>query len=622
MRLKSVYISEYKNLKDFTINFEQDNFIDIFVGRNGSGKSNFFEAVILIFKHLYEYNSGNKKKIFNYSIAYELKGHNYSFEWTENNNRLNRSHRSKNLNEVLPDNIVIYYSGHNNVVSNVVSNYLSRFKRRLNKAEADLHFTDTVLRQFIGISPDYKKLIIALLLLLPESNLTRTKVCSMLNITTQVDAIDIKLKKPFKHISTSEFEEFNPKTYFWGIGGIVREFVEKLTNCVRGEFRHEDLYDKNSKKYRLEIDYKLYNKYFYGVELESQFKLFDALKTFGILNKIDIKVSFENGDNASTLNFSDGQFQTVYILALLEIFKNSNCLILLDEPDSFLHPEWQYDFIKQTLVINHKISTTNHVLLSSHSAVTLIPHQNSRVHFFELKQSRIICNLIPKRVAVSKLSTKIITYSEQHSLLSILNTIQNSDKPILFTEGSTDPIILSEAWYKLYGKEIPFIPFYAFSCGYLKQLLTDERIHIEMKGKPIFGLFDFDEAFNQWNDLNGTIEVDNYFDGRIKKWNSGNAYAILMPIPPNEVIQKQIIKTNPPLETYKNESKCEIEHLFYGIEGLEKFYKEASAKGGGKIIEFISDGQKTSFAKDVIPTIEPSHFEVFRPMFEFIVAKC
>ena len=52
MRLKKVWIQEYKNLKDFTVEFNGCNFVDIFVGKNGSGKSNFFEALLEIFHNL------------------------------------------------------------------------------------------------------------------------------------------------------------------------------------------------------------------------------------------------------------------------------------------------------------------------------------------------------------------------------------------------------------------------------------------------------------------------------------------------------------------------------------------------------------------------------------------
>ena len=35
MRLRSVFISRYKNLRDFPLNFDGEEFIDIFVGKIG-----------------------------------------------------------------------------------------------------------------------------------------------------------------------------------------------------------------------------------------------------------------------------------------------------------------------------------------------------------------------------------------------------------------------------------------------------------------------------------------------------------------------------------------------------------------------------------------------------------
>ena len=67
MRLKSVYISQYKNLKAFTLSFDGNRFIDVFVGKNGTGKSNLFEALIEIFRHLYEYGKAKAELELDYS---------------------------------------------------------------------------------------------------------------------------------------------------------------------------------------------------------------------------------------------------------------------------------------------------------------------------------------------------------------------------------------------------------------------------------------------------------------------------------------------------------------------------------------------------------------------------
>ncbi len=49
MRLKHLHIiGEYKNLKDFQLDFDGTSFIDVFMGKNGTGKSNLFEAIIEI----------------------------------------------------------------------------------------------------------------------------------------------------------------------------------------------------------------------------------------------------------------------------------------------------------------------------------------------------------------------------------------------------------------------------------------------------------------------------------------------------------------------------------------------------------------------------------------------
>ena len=49
MRLKHLYIKDYKNLKDFSLDFENGNGLSILIGNNGSGKSNVLEAYISLY---------------------------------------------------------------------------------------------------------------------------------------------------------------------------------------------------------------------------------------------------------------------------------------------------------------------------------------------------------------------------------------------------------------------------------------------------------------------------------------------------------------------------------------------------------------------------------------------
>ena len=74
MRLKSLYIQEYKNIKEQTFDFSNNTGYIAFIGLNGSGKSNLIEAISLIFNGFL-----NKKRIpFEYEIRYEHDGKNYT----------------------------------------------------------------------------------------------------------------------------------------------------------------------------------------------------------------------------------------------------------------------------------------------------------------------------------------------------------------------------------------------------------------------------------------------------------------------------------------------------------------------------------------------------------------
>ena len=411
---------------------------------------------------------------------------------------------------------------------------------------------------------------------------------------------------------------------YWRPEGITKTFLDRLHGCINtasGSPVRSEGYFGSEDRYILYFDIAKIQKEFNNPEPIELFRQFDNLKTLGMLAEISIPLQLTGGGDATIAHFSDGQFQSVYIYSIVELFKDRNCITLLDEPDAFLHPEWQFDFLKQVFDITDTTAKNNHVLMSSHSAVTLIPHDKKKIKFFDIKGNQANCYDLLKAVAIKKLSADLIKYSEQEQLLSIINAIQIENKPVLFTEGSTDPVIVKEAWYKLYDVEMPFIPFYAFSCTYIKQLLTDNRIHAEMGGLPVFALFDFDKAYDQWNGLNGTVSDNDPFKGMIKKWAEGESYAIMLPVPVNADIQKQVIRNPATSETFGGDSCCEIEHLFYGLDATKDYYQQEPCVGGSKI-SFKSDGEKTAFAKEVVPLLDAACFEVFRPMFEFIKSKC
>ena len=75
MRIDKVYIENFKNLKNFNIDFDKDKMKTVLLGQNATGKSNFMEVLVLIFKYLDLSNETKRQSpAFNYSINYKIQG--------------------------------------------------------------------------------------------------------------------------------------------------------------------------------------------------------------------------------------------------------------------------------------------------------------------------------------------------------------------------------------------------------------------------------------------------------------------------------------------------------------------------------------------------------------------
>lgn len=622
MRLKSVFISDYKNLKDFHLAFEGDGFIDIFVGKNGSGKSNFLEALIAIFEHMYAYRPDEAGPGFAYALIYAIDEQEYKIEWqpfefadkdgSAGRLLINGGARRSLSRIAKPDNIIIYYSGQNAHITAIVDRYETQFRRGIRNADL------TEIPRFIGIGQVYKKLLILLLLLMPEETQSRRFLCEKLGILGNLGSFKLHLTRPF-FATERGYDHLDPGDLFWRVKGISRTFLDELISCIRGGATPGALHDRDADQYILEINVEQFRRVFASRPHDEIFRLFNNLRILGMLGEIEMTLTLSGIEVSDLGRFSDGQFQSVYIFAISELFKDRNCITLLDEPDAFLHPEWQFDFLTQTHAISEKATKTNHILMTSHSAATLISDLDKSVKYFDLKAGRVNCYPLSKPVVVGKLSSKLIKYTEQEQLLSIIHTIQFKKKPVFFTEGSVDPLILREAWNRLYQTEMPFIPFYAFSCTYLSQLLRDDRIFKEMDRMPVFGLFDLDEAYDQWNGMKGEEIQPDLMAGKIKKIENRTAYAILLPVPANAKIRSQVMA--PDGTFFGGKSLCEIEHLFYGDPKTDAFFESKPAMGGGTTIVVKNDKQKHQFASEVVPTLDDHYFEVFRPMFDFVQSK-
>ena len=633
MRLRSVYIRQYKNLRDFKLNFDGNSFIDVFVGKNATGKSNLFEALIEIFRHIVEFEREKAEIAFSYRLNYEIDGQETEIDWDRDSStlRINGRKRKTIGKTPLPDNLLIYYSGHNDTVSGLVERYETAFRDRIKRAD----FGKT--RFFIGIGPAYKDLLLSVLLMQPTTSKARQFICQKLGIeqlglkkpgTTErtEPVVKIILERPeYAKGSKAHYDiENNDETdRYWKPEGITKKFLDRLSKCITktpGDLTLSQGYFASDDRYILYFDIAKVQQEFEDPNPQELFRQLDNLKTLGMLAEISIPLQLTDNEDADAAHFSDGQFQSVYIYSIIELFKDRNCITLLDEPDAFLHPEWQFDFLKQVFEITDTAAKNNHVLMSSHSASTITTVIESEINLFDFDGTHVVVTKVKKADVIKSLSAGLITFSESEAGLNIHHVLKNTTGAVLFTEGITDEMILETAWSKLYPTETcTFEIQNAFSCGFMRNLVKDKALYQNHPGRTFFSLFDFDEAYNDWKQLGKDVQTDPR-NCLIKKYKNHESYALLLPVPTTGKIQQQVI--NPHTGgTYCNRSLLTIELLFHSVPGLEDFFVVDTERTDG-FIKFVNNSQKVPFAKDIVPTLDAVHFEIFRPMFEFIKSKC
>ncbi|MFA0267376.1 hypothetical protein AB4490_11270 [Vibrio cyclitrophicus] len=143
--------------------------------------------------------------------------------------------------------------------------------------------------------------------------------------------------------------------------------------------------------------------------------------------------------------------------------------------------------------------------------------------------------------------------------------------------------------------------------------------------RKFFALFDFDEAYDDWNGVSAKgkgqdIELDAFkgLTRQLKVRNKAvNQYVMLLPVPNVDVIKRQALKADDTPWGKGSDSHVAVELLFYKDALLGTYFEKELASCGGERVVF--SGDKVQFAKDYVPSLPVEEFEIFRPMFDLIV---
>jgi hypothetical protein len=81
----------------------------------------------------------------------------------------------------------------------------------------------------------------------------------------------------------------------------------------------------------------------------------------------------------------------------------------------------------------------------------------------------------------------------------------------------------------------------AFSCTTLGRLMRSDEFNQDNQGRTIFALYDWDEAYNEWNMNHSQVVQDNVSRCLAKKRNGVDGYNLMLPVSEEHSCYGQVV---------------------------------------------------------------------------------
>ncbi|MBZ5761782.1 AAA family ATPase [Rhizobium sp. VS19-DR104.2] len=319
-----------------------------------------------------------------------------------------------------------------------------------------------------------------------------------------------------------------------------------------------------------------------------------------------LRMSFEEYGRVSSIDhLSTGEkqilFRAGFVLRNLEAVLKG--IFLIDEPELSLHPDWQARILPfYTKILSDPSGAHPQIIVSTHSPFIVHGAANAKIVILEKDQTSGF---------VRQMSEPVYPGLKAPFSVRAFNIdafLESSKKPLLvMTEGETDAVILETAWRKLFPtKPIMFELRPALGVRNLNITLNDAELGIKLGSRGIVGIYDFDDAYNQWKgtfkkaeEVSGVEE-----DGLVRKHPECKAWAMLLPVP--------AFRSKAASREIAGNSTLSIEFMFPD-ECFPKGFVKYELLTEGQRKPFISNG-KAEFAESIM-NLQPSAFNAFLPLF-------
>ena len=430
MRLDYLKIERFKNLNGFEVDFDETSRepVVVVLGRNGSGKSNLFEALVIIFRDLLK---AKPTPDFAYDLRYTLRAGAVSvrilnppsgdgdasrasaqsftarsgervetFSFTVTEGGVERRIARRDIPGFLPRYVVTYYSG----VSNRLEHHFF---------QPQLEFRDELLDgNVIPLRPlFYAKPIHSQFALLSFFLTSDTEVAEFLREYPWIEALEsvlFVLRRP--HWAKRRKLRADGDERFWFAGGVVKDFLSSLYDCalaplrIAGRIQHSFDQTENTEflyLYLRDVDQlrRLARESLAAMQRKSAtapasidddrafeaaefFKLLESTFMSDLIHETRIRVRVRHAGALTFRELSEGEQQLLTVVGMLRFTRHDDSLFLLDEPDTHLNPAWGMEYLN--ILRKHADTGQNsHLLVATHDPLVLTNLRRNQVAILE-----------------------------------------------------------------------------------------------------------------------------------------------------------------------------------------------------------------------------------------------
>lgn len=395
MRLERLWLGDYKNLRDVTVDFRGEG-TTILLGQNGTGKSNLIEALVEVFAALYQARMPG----FDVDLTYTCNRHRVEVHCRPgagkrstlhvDGRRAARTQLKERRDEILPKNVFAYYSGPSNRLLDHFGESQRRFYDQLIAQRPGS--TALPLRPLFYAQPVHSQFV-----LLANEESVSPAVADIVRRRLGIESIEsvlFVLKRPDWSRGGRAGAAAKEDRY-WGAGGEVRTLVDRIdrisfapaqtTVPVRAQFnkprrRQEQrlLYLPNSERLR-----DLVRQY---ASPRDFFKALESLYISDMLEEVRIRVRRTDGELMTFTELSEGEQQLLTVLGLIAFTGEDESLFLLDEPDTHINPKWAGEYVRLTAEVLGQTRGT-HVLMATHDPIIVGEVEREDILLFELGET-------------------------------------------------------------------------------------------------------------------------------------------------------------------------------------------------------------------------------------------